>query len=144
MGLKSSANIFLLESFFFFMNITFCLIAMVHKDEQLGVRRGVLSTNEQQSILNRKRLEEFGWAFSTALLVSPISLNVCPHSASCSHAPFFVISCFPDVVVGGGESAGVPSWRHSCTTAPDTSRASGKAFTKTERGTAVRRQPDPA
>lgn len=40
-----------------------------------------------------------------------------------------------------GESAGVRSWRHSCTTAPDAPHVWGKALTKPGRGTAVDGQP---
>lgn len=78
--------------------------------------------------------------FQFPLLAFP-SVHTRPPS---SHASLSGIFCSPDVVVGGGESAGVRSWRHSCTTAPDAPHAWGKALTKPWRGTAVDSQPDPA
>lgn len=81
---------------------------------------------------------------SSALPVPSLSLSVCPHSALSSHDPFSGIFCSPGIVVGGGESAGVLNWMHSCTTTPDTPDAWGKALTKPWRGTAVDSQPDPA
>lgn len=136
-----------------FMNNAFCLIAVVHEEEQLDVRRSIRSANEQQSVWKRNRLVERSCRLlirlcsgpcSPALLIPSLGLSVCPHPSPSSHASFSGIFCSPGVVVGGGESAGVRSWRHSCTTAPDAPHAWGKTLTKPWRGTAVDSQPDPA
>ena len=63
--------------------------------------------------------------------------------SSDSQAPFSGIPCFPGIVVGGGASAGVHSWRHSCTRAPDAPHAWGKAPHQTEEGNSCRQPARP-
>lgn len=135
------------------MNNAFCLIAVVYEEEQLDVRRSIRSANEQQSVRKRNRLTERScrllmWLCSgpcsPALPIPSLGLSVCPHPSLSSHAPFPGIFCSPGVVVGGGESAGVRSWRHSCTTAPDSPHAWGKALTKPWRGNSCRQPARPS
>lgn len=136
-----------------FMNNAFYLIAVVHEEEQLGVRRSISLANEQQSVWKRNRLVERScrqliWLCSgpcsPALPIPSLGLSVCPHPVLRSHAPFSGIFCSPGVVVGGGESAGVRSWRHSCTTAPDAPHAWGKALYQTVEGNSCRQPARPS
>lgn len=136
-----------------FMNNAFCLIAVVHEEEQLDMRRSIRLANEQKSVWKRNRLVEQScrqliWLRSgpclPALLTPSFGLSVCPHPAPRSHAPFSGIFCSLGVVVGGGESAGVRSWRHSCTTAPDAPHAWGKALYQTVEGNSCRQPASPS
>lgn len=61
-----------------------------------------------------------------------------------SHAPFSGNSLFSGRRGGWRESAGVRSWRHSCTTAPDAPHAWGKALTKPWRGNSCRQPARPS